>query len=161
MLVSRAITGGLEFLDDSGTVVAELKQTVTGWEFRSLTEGQDVSLATGYKMHQFNRVEGATTGTDPLLDITVGDEDTSFTASGNLNAVSGSGFDIFVQLHWTDENGDAQTENLNTKSFTPGVQNGAPIHIRAKAGTRLYVAVTLSGSATYNVEAVVDQVASN
>lgn len=104
-----------------------------------------------------------------VATYTVGASDSSFIVSANANITAFVAGTFNVSVSYTDETNAAQTLKLNFASITgtigvalaaAGPFEGIPNHIRCKAATAITIATTGTfTSLTYNVEAVISQIA--
>ncbi len=154
-------------LDTSGNIIitgnTQLVNKVTSYN-NITTAGNGVPSIYGQ-----GRSTGQTAAVTSVAAYTVGGSDGSFLISANANITSFVAGTFNVTVAYTDETNTGRTLTLNFSSLTGtlgvalaavGPFEGVPAHIRAKAGTAITIATAGTfTSLTYNVEAVIQQIA--
>jgi hypothetical protein len=163
---SVAITGGtIAGVTVSTSTLSSPTITGTVNGVTQAGQGLPVIVARG-------RATAQTAAVASVATVTVGAADASFEVSGNILITASTTHGIFLQVTYTDEGNTARTMNIPLGAlggtFSTNAANaagavphaGAVVTIRAKAATA--VTVLTSGtftSVTYNVDAVIKQVA--
>lgn len=155
-------------LGTPGTGFRDLYLTSEVKEYNNVaTEGWGVPA-----IYKVGRSTAQTAAVASVAAYTVGSADGSFIVSANVLVTTSTTHNFTVTVAYTDEGNTARTLTLNFSSLAGVIATaiintggavpyeGLPMHIRCKASTAITVATTGTfTSVTYNVEAVIQQVA--
>lgn len=129
--------------------------------------GTGSSTALGIPLIVGNARQTGLTAARALTTLTVGGADTTYLVSANVNITAVTVASFQVTCTYTDETNTSRTLVLNfsqingtyvqtlTAALGTGAYEGAPLQIRAKAGTTIIIASAAGGtytSITYNLE---------